>query len=321
MLLEPLVSVIETIKERIANHGSTLRENEIRTRLALIDPLLQALGWDISDPDMVTPEYSVGNGRADYALLGEAKSPIAFIEAKHLGEPLERPQHEDQLFTYALRQQVKFAALTDGNRWVLDDVSVFSGGERRLLQVSIDNIPAHEAALRLLLLWRPNLASGQPVAAEEPVLANHAETQFPAISSGQSVVDLPIVQPVPVQQSGSWTRLSEIGNVAGSPSPSAIRFSSGQPRPIGPWWQVFHEVAEWLVQRGTLTADKLPIVGIASINSSPFGPSGKPFEQPKQVSGSIYIRAKQSSEAIVKSSTLLLQHFRIDPSTVELQTD
>ena len=103
--------------------------------------------------------------------------------------------------------------------------------------------------------------------------------------------------------------------------PKAIKFSNDNPHDIGAWWQVFHEIAEWLVQRGTLTADKLPIMGIASINSSPFGPSGKPFEQPKEVSGGIYIRAKQSSEAIVKSSTLLLQHFRIDPSIVELQLD
>lgn len=43
MLLEPLVSVIEIIKARIEDHGPSLRENETRTRMALIDPLLQAL--------------------------------------------------------------------------------------------------------------------------------------------------------------------------------------------------------------------------------------------------------------------------------------
>ena len=46
MLLEPLVSTIETIKGRIATHGASLRQNETRTRAALIDPLLTALGWD-----------------------------------------------------------------------------------------------------------------------------------------------------------------------------------------------------------------------------------------------------------------------------------
>ena len=69
MLLDDLVGVIETIKERIATHGDSLRTSETRTRMALIDPLLQSLGWDTSDPAMVAPEYSAGNGRADYALL------------------------------------------------------------------------------------------------------------------------------------------------------------------------------------------------------------------------------------------------------------
>ena len=51
MLLDDLVGVIETLKERIAAHGAKPAENETRTRMALIDPLLQALGWDVSDPD------------------------------------------------------------------------------------------------------------------------------------------------------------------------------------------------------------------------------------------------------------------------------
>ena len=96
MPLDDLVHVIETLQQRIKDHGDSLRQNETRTRMALIDPLLQALGWDVADPGLVTPEYSAGNGRADYALLGGNGNPAAFIEAKHFGEPLERPQHTEQ---------------------------------------------------------------------------------------------------------------------------------------------------------------------------------------------------------------------------------
>ena len=99
MLLDDLVKVIETLKERIASHGPALQQNETRTRMALIDPLLQALGWDTSEPAVVRPEYSAGNGRADYALLGETRNPVAFIEAKRLSEPLEKPNTQDQVFT------------------------------------------------------------------------------------------------------------------------------------------------------------------------------------------------------------------------------
>ena len=318
MLLDDLVRVIELLKERIATHGASLRENETRTRMALVDPLLQALGWDTSDPSLVMPEYSVGNGRADYALMNEDGRPAALIEAKHLSEPLERLNHQEQVFTYALVQQVKFAGLTDGNRWILDNVSDFTG-ERRILDFSISDAPAHQSVLKLLLLWRPNLASGQPVEAEAPVLVNlPSETpQFP-VNVAPTTPDPPTQ--IPSQASSDhWIPLSQIGRVKGHKPPKAVKFGNGNPRDITAWWQLFYEMAEWLVQRGTLTSDKLPILGIASINATPFGPSGKPFEQAKEVSGGIFIRAKQSSEAIVKSSSNLLQHFHVDPVTVELR--
>ena len=41
MLLDDLVEVIETLKERIATDGASLRENETHTRMALINPLLK----------------------------------------------------------------------------------------------------------------------------------------------------------------------------------------------------------------------------------------------------------------------------------------
>ena len=241
MLLDDLVEVIEKLKERITAHGPSLRASETRTRMALIDPLLGALGWDVTDPEMVTPEYSVGNGRADYALLSKDMTPVAFIEAKHLGEPLERPQHEDQLFTYALRQQVKFAALTDGNRWLLDDVSVFSGGERRLLQISIANMPTHESALKLLLLWRANLATGQPVAANEPVLATQEQvvetevTSFPITQSAPSEALPPPISPtstiptsiIPV--CGKWQPINTVSPGKREKSPTGIHLVKANP--------------------------------------------------------------------------------------------
>ena len=45
-MLDDLVGVIETLKARIQSHRQDLQANEIRTRMALIDPLLQVLGWD-----------------------------------------------------------------------------------------------------------------------------------------------------------------------------------------------------------------------------------------------------------------------------------
>ena len=171
MLLDELVTAVETVQSRIREHGNPLSQNEYRTRISLIDPILNALGWDVSDPKLVTPEYQAGNGRADYALLGSDEKPKAFIEAKRLNEPLD--SHQDQVFKYTWDQKVFYGALTDGNRWVLEDVTAaFSGREGRLLDITLASETAYQCALKLLLLWHPTLAIGQPEEANRPVLAD-----------------------------------------------------------------------------------------------------------------------------------------------------
>ena len=50
MLLDDLVTAIQTVQQRIRDHGTSLSQNEYRTRISLIDPVLNALEWDVSDP-------------------------------------------------------------------------------------------------------------------------------------------------------------------------------------------------------------------------------------------------------------------------------
>ncbi len=117
MPLDDLVQVIETLQQRICDHGDSLRQNEIRTRVALIDPLLTALGWDVSDPGVVTAEYRNDSGWADYALLALGNRPAAIVVAKRLGSFVEN--HLDQMVGYCIAQGVAYAAVTDGNDWQL----------------------------------------------------------------------------------------------------------------------------------------------------------------------------------------------------------
>ena len=339
MLLDDLVGTIETLKQRIATHGASLRENETRTRMALIDPLLQALGWDTSDPTMVAPEYSAGNGRADYALLGDAMNPVAFIEAKHFGEPLERPQHEDQLFTYALRQQVKFAALTDGNRWVLDDVSVFTGGERRLLQVSIAETPVHEAALKLLLLWRHNIASGNPVQANGPVLTtityeglsepssmNESLSSVPiARASDHSIANI-VSTSKPSLPEPEWKPLSEAIPKTGDKPPSGLRFSDGSELGLRRAWAALVEsTAMWLWTNNLLTLDKIPVQSSRwryIVNAQPLHPGGNEFKQPALIDGTpLWVERNISGQVAAGNSRKLLEQCGVSLNTVFLRFD
>ena len=172
MPLEDLVKVIDTLQQRIKDHRPSL-QLEARTRAALIDPLLTALGWDVSDPGLVTPEYDVGQGRADYALINgsDPKRPVVgIVEVKQLDRALNDREHI-QMLNYVNMEGIKYAILTDGNVWKLYDVFKQAPlPERCLLNVKITGTLSHELALKLLLLWRPNLASGNPVPAEEPIL-------------------------------------------------------------------------------------------------------------------------------------------------------
>ena len=163
--LDALAAVIATLQERIERDGATIEADETRTRMALVDPLLNALGWDTTDPAMVIPEYRIGRGagKADYALrkaMTQDGSPIiAFIEAKRLNEPLEN--HRAQMLTYSNMAGVKYAALTNGDRWEVYEVFKEAPlHERLLLEVSICREPAFDCAVKLQPLRWPTLETG-----------------------------------------------------------------------------------------------------------------------------------------------------------------
>ena len=317
-MLDDLVDVIETLQRRIRDHGPNLRENETRTRMALIDPLLRVLGWEVSDPSVVTPEYNIGNGRADYALLDGNGRPAALIEAKHFSEPLERANHQEQVFTYALMQQVRYAGLTDGDRWILDDVSVFSG-DRRILDLSISNTPSHECALKLLLLWRPNLASGRPVPAPEPVVsvieaAVPMPLEMPPSTSVRTTASAP---------AGDWCALLHLTANPGDPSPEIIRFPDGEEHPLSSWNQLVRHTVSWLWSRERLTERDVPIESSKKryiVSAEPVHPSGNPFSQRVIVADTPFVyEGNISARAAVSNAKKLLSRCGVDPSEVLLR--
>ena len=325
-MLDDLVSVIETLQQRIREHGATLRENETRTRMALIDPLLTALGWDVSDPAVVTPEYSVSGRWADYALLRPDGEPAATIEAKKLGESLA--SHRMQMLNYSNASGVEYAGLTDGDHWELYEV--FQRGQledRRILDVSIAGMPAHEVALKMLLLWRPNLASGQPAAANEPLLGSISvpSTAMSAAPEVPSVIETPApISPEPTLDLTGWVSLPDFNPPRGSKAPAAIKFPDGAESSVGSWRQLPKAVADWLYVKQLLTLDTVPIAsgsrGFAA-NGEPVMRDGKPMTTYEAIgTGEIFINVHLSAVSARGNARKMLEHCGIDPGTVQLQT-
>ncbi len=295
-------------------HGVALRENETRTRLALVDPLLQALDWDVPDPAVVTPEYKVSGGWADYALLRSEGQPAATVEAKKLGEPLA--SHRMQMLNYANASGIDFAALTDGDHWELYDV--FRRGtleERRMLDVSIARNPVHEVALKLLLLWRANLSSGQPVQAGDPIHRGEGSTSSPSETERATVP----------AESGNWVALSEYDPPLGTQCPAAIRFWDGSGRDLHRWNEVLSAIVEKLYSAGLLKVDDLPIASGRKtylVNREAMHPTGKPFGTQSRIKGTpLIVNTHFDARRIRGLSKNLLQQYRQDVASVHLQTD
>ena len=312
MALNDLVDCIEVLKSRMQSHRVDLEENETRTRMALIDPLLCALGWDVSDPAMVTPEYKVGNKSADYALLRPDGVPAATFEAKRLGESLTSHQH--QMLTYANIAGINYTGITDGDHWEL--YKVFEAGplpERRILKVSIANAPAHASALKLLTLWRPNLMSGVPVPASTPILEDQ-----------QANVVLPQGEPTPAPQplSSNWVALSEYNLPAGAPHPLAIRLWDGSERQLTYWNEILVCVVEKLYADGRLAVKDLPIGwsrSTYSVHTEAVHPTGKAFANAVKIEGTpLIVNVNLNAKQVRVNTARLLERYGLSPSAVSL---
>lgn len=308
MLLDELIEVIDTLKQRITDHDSTLRENETRTRMALIDPLLQVLGWDTSDPAQVVPEYGAGGGKADYALLGHKGHPSAVIEAKRLGEPLH--SHLMQMVSYAAMVGIKYAGLTDGDQWELYEV-LRPGPleERRMLNLRISTSSSYLCALNLLLLWRPNLSSGQAQQASEPIV-------FP----------LPDTDPVPPPPDPKeWVPLSQFSASGGTNCPKAIRFPDGSEHTTQFWYDLVLKTVAWLWAKGILTTNNMSTFSSGHrhlVHTKEVHPSGKRFHNAKRIAGTpLFLEANFSSPASIEKTKALLEHFGQEQAYVEVESD
>lgn len=130
--LKDIVEAWDLVCRRMDRYGpSILAANEEATRYALIDPILQALGWEVHNPKHVRVECSQDHGgRPDYTLLKNGK-PVCYVEAKKWGtiSPMKKLANPfasgklDQLTTYCRANSVAIGAFSDGGAWYLIDYS------------------------------------------------------------------------------------------------------------------------------------------------------------------------------------------------------
>ena len=106
---------IKQFSERVAAMKDNISTEEA-TKMSLIVPLFQLLGYDVFNPTEFCPEYTADVGikkgeKVDYAIL-ENGAPSILIECKSCSEQLDK--HSSQLFRYFGTTPAKFGILTNG---------------------------------------------------------------------------------------------------------------------------------------------------------------------------------------------------------------
>ena len=106
---------IKSFSERIASLKNNIKTEE-STKMSLIIPLFQLLGYDVFNPNEFCPEYTADVGikkgeKVDYAILFD-NEPLILIECKSCTESLDK--HGSQLFRYFSTTSAKFGILTNG---------------------------------------------------------------------------------------------------------------------------------------------------------------------------------------------------------------
>jgi hypothetical protein len=86
--------------------------NEAHARI-VIDKLLEAVGWDITNLSQVSPDEAASDGRADYILKDTKTRPLAVIEAKRFS--IDPYSAKEQAKEYATSLPVPFVILSNGN--------------------------------------------------------------------------------------------------------------------------------------------------------------------------------------------------------------
>ena len=181
--------------------------------------------------------------------------------------------------------------------------------EKQILDVSILDTHSHESSLKLLLLWRQNLGTGNPVTANEPVIA---DTQ-----NGGS--NPPIIDPPP----SIWKALSDYEPPSGTPAPKAIRLWDNTERKINRWYDILLVVVEKLFDDALLKSEDTPIQWAKttySIHTKSIHPTGKPFTSYRKVGKTgLFVNIHLSANDIRSNTKKLLHKYGVNPDTVYLK--
>ena len=322
MILESLLTLVETLRKHVDDHGDALRQSEALTRYVLIDPLLRELGWDTADPDTVRPEFSTSRGRADYALHNNGKL-VMMLESKKLDTDLRDAVRQG--IQYCLEEGTEYFSVTDGIRWEIykphEPVPI---NEKRIISFNLKDQSVAEACLKALALWRPGVLSGPVQVGQTPIVGLPDEQT--SITKSQPTQETPVQPPSPDTDDKGWQPLSELNPQKDTSKPwiTEILFPDGKSVLIKKTWKaIMVEIVRWLIENKKLNESHCPVFVVTArsnylVATSPKHSNGKNFHSSENI-GSFYIETSHGGGRIVQNIKYIIQYVGQDPAEFKVR--
>ncbi len=305
--LESVINAIEIIRIKIKKHESLLVNSETLTRYVLIDPLLRALDWDLSDPDQVTTESRTNeNGRMDY-VLGQDM----VIEVKKLNEQ-KMYVFRNQLRGYLKSENVRYGVLTDGRFWQIYDKNH-----------SLDSAKTEFHVTGSMNVVLPNIMylHRQAVQAKIP-----SDTDKTNSESGSQIVQDATILSTPtkkdtVQETG--VPIDKFSYKKGM-GPPMLKLPDNKRVKLKKWIQLQTEIAEWLIKNKKIGKKNCPVVAgpkNSVMNTVPFHPNHKQFRTPKTVCDTFFVETNTAPEQSIRYAIKLIEVANMQPTDFRLESD
>ncbi len=147
-----LIDRLRDLSNRVERQSSNVGSEEA-TKTAFVLPFLQALGYDVFNPEEIIPEFTADHGvkkgeKVDYAIKLDGQIMV-LIECKPLGAVLDA-KYAGQLFRYFGVTDARFAILSDGARYLfysdldranrMDDRSFFEFNLRDFNEARVEEL-------------------------------------------------------------------------------------------------------------------------------------------------------------------------------------
>ena len=316
MDLTKTVELFEELRSKISEHHPYLAGNETVTRVLLVDPVLDMLGWEVRNPNLVVLEFEPAEtkrDKADYVLRSDTQK-IAVVEAKKLGVKIDDLKHREQADGYARYAEVKFFILTNGQAWRLYERDLMTSIERLEPIVTFDlvNEQPESCALKALSLWKSNLGLGStPTPAGGPVLEPMRFEKGPITppKSGKAV-------------DTGWYPLSNLKIDNKGKKINRLKIHD-QEYEVSKWTEFTQLIGRWLVQSGRLQRHDCPVIVSrsktkCSVNTTATHPDGKAFALPKELPNGLWIETNRNARQHVEMSQRLITKFGENPDAVKI---